>query len=336
MDSLLELSVAAEVAAPIPSPVSGFERTAAALLSPCHFSEPRPESSKPSQQPSSPLPTNLMTDELDLLIDKELEILTAQQDVKDKHPSSQCSTSDVSRSSYPPLSLSRQALPELLQSSLESRSRGPSAEQLGPIASLVEHMSRASSSPDQLSAWEDRTAKGQQSVVDFTHLMADIPKDKQKLPLDLAASGRPSAFQVYKKQDPSHCLLEQVGVMPFHAVVGGARSKNQEPLGCKSSPWNLEAPVFSPRLHGDQEPAFITPVAHQPSNWPSKPRYLSPWLSHSPVSQAPLKPFATIPKSWAVAAAVQRPNQHSRLCLEGKLLVLLRGAPGSGKSTLAR
>lgn len=338
MDSLLELSVAAELAAPIPSPVSGFERTAAALLSPCHFSEPRPdpELSKPSQQPSSPPSTNLLTDELDLLVDKELEILTAQQDVEDKHTSSQCASSGVSLSSYPPPPFPQQALPELLQSSLEPRSRGPSAEQPSSVASLVKHMSGASSSLDQLSTWEDRTAQGQQSVVDFTHLMAEMPEDKQKPPLDLAASGRPSAFQVYKKQDPSHCLLERVGVMPSDAIVGGARSKNQEPLGCKSSPWNLEAPVFSPRFHGNQEPAFITPVAQQPSKWPSKPRHFSPWPSQAPVSQAPLKPSATIPKSWAVTAAAQRPNQHSRLCLEGKLLVLLRGAPGSGKSTVAR
>lgn len=326
MDSLLELSVAAEVAVPIPSPISGFERTAAALLSPCHFSEPRPdpESSKPSQQPSSPLSINILTDELDLLVDKELEILTAQQDVKDKHPHNQCSSYGVSLSSHPPPAFPQQALPELLQSSLEPRSRGPSAEQLCPVTSLLEHVSGASSSLDQLSTWEDRTAK-QQSVVDFTHLMADMPEDKQKPPLDLAASGRPSAFQVYKKQNPLHSFLD-----------GGARSKNQESLDWKSLPWNLEAPVFSPRLHGNQKPAFITPVAHQPFNWSGKPRHLSPWPNQAPVSQAPFKPSATIPKSWAVPAAAQHPNQHNRLCLDGKLLVLLRGAPGSGKSTMAR
>ncbi|XP_026215668.1 NEDD4-binding protein 2 isoform X2 [Anabas testudineus] len=284
MDSLLELSVAAEVAVPVPSPVSGFERTAAALLSQHHFSEPRPEpgSSKPSQQPSSPPYSNLLTDELDLLVDRELESLSAQQHVKDERPSSQCSSSD------------------------------------------------------QLSTWEDDTATGQQSVVDFTHLMTEMPEDKRKLPLDLAALGRRSAFQVYKKQDPLPCLSERVGVMPSDAIVGGARSKTQEPLGCKSSPWNLEAPIFSPRMHGNQVPTFITPVVQPHSNWPSKPRHFSPWPSQAPISQAPLKPSATIPKSWAVTAAAQRLDQQSRLRLEGKLLVLLRGAPGSGKSTLAR
>lgn len=335
MDSLLELSVAAEVAAPIPSPVSGFERTAAALLSPRHFSEPRPDSdsSKPSQQLPSPLSTNILTDELDLLVDRELETLTALQDVKDEHPSSQYLSSDVSLSSYPP-PFPQQALPELLQSSLEPRSRDPSAEQPGPVANKVEHISGASSSLDQLSTWEDKTAEKQQSIVDFVHLMAEMPEDEQKPPLDLAASGRPSAFQVYKKQDPSNCLSERVGVMPSDVVVGGARSKvnilNQEPLGNKSLTWNVGAPVFSPRMHGNQGPAFITPVAQPPFNWLGKPRHLVP------VNQSPLKPSPTIPKSWAVPAAVQRPDQHSRLRLEGKLLVLLRGAPGSGKSTLAR
>ncbi|XP_029008207.1 NEDD4-binding protein 2 [Betta splendens] len=300
MDALLELSVAAETAAPVPS-VSGFERTAAALLSPHHFSEsrPRPDASKPSQQLPSPPSTKSLADELDLVVDKELEGLTAQQLHKDEHLSNQDLSSGVSFS--PPCL--QQTLPELLQSSLEAKSKGPSAEQTGQVVSQLEHITETNSSLDQLR------------------------QDRQEPALDLAASGRPSAFQVYKKQEPPHCHSEW-------DVVTGARSKmntlNQEPLGNISSAWNLEAPVFSPRIHGNQSPAFITPVAQPPSVWFSKPLHLNP------VYQAPLKPLAPIPKSWAVPGAVKHSDKNSRLRLEGKLLVLLRGAPGSGKSSLAR
>ncbi|XP_059193931.1 NEDD4-binding protein 2 [Centropristis striata] len=337
MDSLLELSKAAEGAAPIPSPVSGFERTAAALLSPRHFSEPRTDqnSSKLSVLSTSPPSTNLLTEEMDLLVDQELETLTAQQGVKEEHPGSQYLSIGTSLASFPPPPFPQQVLPELLQSSLQPGSRGP------PGGVPEEHITGACSPLNQLSTWEDKAVEGeQQSTVDFTHLMTEKPGDKPKPPLDLAASGRPSAFQVYKKQDPSHTPSDEAGLMPSRAIVGGARSKvsmlNQEPTGYIPPPWNLQAPAFSPRVHGNQGPAFITPVAQAPSNWPGLPRHASPWLNHSPVSQAPLKPSATIPKSWALPAAPQPPAQNSRLRLQGKVLVMLRGAPGSGKSTLAR
>ncbi|KAK5866088.1 hypothetical protein PBY51_020304 [Eleginops maclovinus] len=327
MDSLLELSVAAEVAAPMPSHVSGFELTAAALLRPCHFSEPRPDSSKPPQQPYSPPSTNLLTEELDLLVDQELETLTAQQCVKEEQHSSPYLSIGMSLSSFPPPPFPQQVLPELLQSSMQPQSRGSSGS--GP----VEHISGASSPLDQLSIWEDEMVEKQQSRVEFTHLMTD----KTKSPLDLAASGRPSAFQVYKKQDPLHTLSDRAGVLSSKAIVGGARSKvnmlNQEPLGYIPLPWNPQAPVFSPRVHGNQGPAFITPVA---PNWPRQHRHTSPWLSQGQVGQAPLRPSATIPKSWALSAGPHLPTQYSRLRLEGRVLVLLRGPPGSGKSTLAR
>lgn len=338
MDSLLELSVAAEGAAPIPSPVSGFERTAAALLRPGHFSEARtdPDASRPSQQPFSPTSTNLLTEDLDLLVDQELETLTAQQDIKEEHPSSQCMPAGMFLSSFPPPPFSKQILPELLQSSLEPASKGPSDEQ----PCTVECRSGASSPLDQLSTWEGDTTEGQQSVVDFTHLITETPADKLKPPLDLAASGRPSAFQVYKKQDPSHTLSNKAGVLPSEGVVGGARSKvnmlNPVPPGYTSSPWNPDSPVFIPCNQSNQGPLFITPVAQTLPNWPSQPRHATPWLNQGPVRQAPLKPSATIPKSWALPTAPQHPVRHSRLRLEGKVLVLIRGAPGSGKSTLAR
>ncbi|XP_029366196.1 NEDD4-binding protein 2 [Echeneis naucrates] len=340
MDSLLELSVAAEVAAPIPSPVSGFDRAAAALLGSQHFSghTPDPDSSKPSLQPSSPPSINLLTEELDLLVDQELEILTGQKDVKDMHESSLCLSTSASLSSFPPFPM--QPLPELLQPSLNPKSRPPPAEQACPVGGLVEHRSGASSPLNQLSSWGDETSEGQQLVVDFTHLSTETPAGNPKPPLDLAASGRPSAFQVYKKTDPSHSLSEGVGVISSESTFGGARSKasvlNQAPLDCMSSSWNLEAPVFSPRSHGNQAPTFITPVAQTPFNWSSQPRNNSPWMRSAHVSQAPLKPSATVPKSWALPGTPQLPARHSRLCLEGKVLVLIRGAPGSGKSTLAK
>lgn len=324
MDSLLELSVAAEDTVPAPPSVSGFERTAAALLAPQHFSEP----SNPSQTPSSPPSSNLLTEELDLLIDQELETLAAQQDVGEEHQSSKYLSSGASlSSSFCPPPLPQQALPELLQSSLDHGE--PSAERLGPEGHFIEHKSGASSPLDQLSTWEQKNTEEQQPVLDFRHLTTETSGNTPKPALDLAASGRPSAFQVYKKEDLIHTLSESAGAMQSDR---GARSKTNtvKQLDHLSKHWNLEAPVFSPRMHGNQMPAFITPVAHTHSYWSA------PYLIHGPLSQAPLKPSATIPKSWAQPAPPQLPARNSRLCLEGKVLVLLRGAPGSGKSALAR
>ncbi|XP_061840363.1 NEDD4-binding protein 2 isoform X1 [Nerophis lumbriciformis] len=97
-------------------------------------------------------------------------------------------------------------------------------------------------------------------------------------------------------------------------------------------PWNLHPPFFSPCLYGTQRPCFITPAA--PPNWPRQVGHPYAWRG-----QAPLRPSAAIPTSWtmaAAAAAPQPPAHLSRLRLEGRVLVLLRGAPGSGKTTLAR
>ncbi|XP_029948738.1 NEDD4-binding protein 2 [Salarias fasciatus] len=332
MDSLLELSVAAEVAAPAPPPVSGFERTAAVLLSPRHFSEGRsdPGFSEPSQRPSSPSSENLLTEDLDLLVDQELETLTAQQDAKEKHYNSKYLEGDASISSFPPPPFTQQALPELLQSSLESGSQGPFADHSGSVGRSEDRRPRASSPLNQLSTWGDEPAEGQQPVVDFTHLIADKCPDNAKPPFDLGPSGRPSAFQAYKKQEPSQVPSERPGL----DEIGGARSKinalNQDLHSSGPSPWNLKAPVFSPRGHENQGSSLINPGAQTHPNWPGQPRHMSPW----PGSQAPLKPNAAIPKSWKMPAAPQAPN--NRLRLEGKVLVLLRGAPGSGKSTLAR
>ena len=323
MDSLLELSVAAEVAVPNPAPVSGFERTAAALLSPHHFSGL-------SRDTPSSMALHQPTEELDMLIDQELEALTAQQDVKEEQL----------LASFPPPPVPPQVLPELLLSSPGAASAESFAKQCSPAGGLVEPSSGASSPLNQLSRLEDKTPEGQRDVLDFTHLTTETSLDKPNAPLNLAASGRPSAFQVYKKQDPSHALSERTGPVHSDAVGSGASSEasllNFNPHSHVTPPWNLEAPTFSPRIPGNQGLAFITPVAETPSTWFSQTRLASPWLKQGAVSQAPLKPTATIPKSWALPASPQAPAQFNRLRLQGKVLVLLRGAPGSGKSTLAR
>ncbi|XP_029918305.1 NEDD4-binding protein 2 isoform X2 [Myripristis murdjan] len=330
MDSLLELSVAAEDAGPQSSYVSGFELTAAALLNP-HVSGPCQDKdpSKPEQLSSSPLTTPPLTEEIDL----ELETLTKQSALMDEIPSDQYLTAAAPLSSFPPPPVPQQVLPELLQSSQEPGAHRPSVEQPCP---LVE---QASSPLNQLSYWEEEDNK-QQSVLDFTHLTAETPADKPKLSLDLGACGRPSAFQVYKKQEQPHTLSERTGGIPPGGIGGGARSKvsteSQETFGNMTSSWNPEAPAFCPRFQGNQGLAFITPVAQTPSPWHTQARQASHWLTQGPVRQAPLKPSATVPKSWAMPAAPQGPTSHSRLRLEGRVLVLLRGAPGSGKSTMAR
>lgn len=323
MDSLLELSVAAEGAAPGPSPISGFERTVSALLSPQLFSDSRsdPDSDDHHLPPCS-LSTDPQRGELDLLIDQELETLTMQREQCRSQPSS----------SLPPPFIANQVLPELLQSSLQPGSRGPPGSQVGQT-------SGAPSPLDHLSTWEDTSVKVQRSSVDFTQLVAEAPTNSPKPQLDLGASGRLSAFQAYKKQQSLHTTSPSAAVTDSNAAFGGARAKvsllTEEPCGSLQSPWNLEAPVFTPYVSQNQGPAFITPVAQLPSNLTSQTWQSIPWLNHSPISKAPLRPSATIPKSWAPSAP-QSPTHHNRLRLQGRVLVLLRGAPGSGKSTLAK
>lgn len=319
MDSLLELSVAAEGAAPCPSSISGFDRTVSALLSPESRSEPDSDNHPLA---SHSLSADPLREELDLLVDQELETLTMQQEQsRGQNPSS-----------LPPPFITKQVLPELLQSSLQPGSSGRSGGQ-------GERISGASSPLDQLSTWDDKSVKKQKSLADFTQLMAEAPTDRTNPPLDLGASGRPSAFQVYKKQQPSNATSANAAVGDSNAAVGGARAKvgalTLDPHGCTQSPWNIDAPAFMPHVGQSQGPAFITPVAQLPTNLTGQPQRLISWPSHSPISQAPLRPSATIPRSWALSAP-QSPAHHNRLRLQGKVLVLLRGAPGSGKSTLAK
>lgn len=336
MDSLLELSVAAEVLTPNPPPplfVSGFEHTAAALLSPHHFSEPQPDDAHSPAKSSSPLSTSLLTEELDLLIDQELETLATLQDVEEEQHDA-----EAPLSSFPLLPDHQQGLPELLQGSLEAGCREHVSNQASLSGGLEEHLSQVSSPLHQLHASKDQTPEAQTDVVDFTHLVTETSPDKPSL--DLAASGRPSAFQVYKKQDPFQALSERTELTDSDSAVSGARSKanplSSTPHNYMPPPWNLAAPLFSPQIHRNQRPAFITPVAQAPSVWLSHTRHAPPWLSQGPFCQAPLKPSAAIPKSWALTAPGPPPAHLSRLYLQGKVLVLLRGPPGSGKSTLAR
>ncbi|KAM4594150.1 NEDD4-binding protein 2 [Fundulus diaphanus] len=331
MDSLLELSDAAEVAAPRPPAVSGFERTAAVLLDPHRFSEPYPDGHpfRTAHPPSSPLSSSLLTEDLDLLFDRELATLTEQQGVKDEPPGS------VSSGAFPPPPAPQQGLPELLQSSMEAASRERLPTQPSLSGGSVEDPSGASSPLNELSTWGDVVPEARRDVLDFTHLTTESFPDRPKPPLDLAASGRPSAFQVYKKPDPPNANPDLPAPTYSDSLITGARSKvgllSSHPHGQVLPPWNLAAPEFCP-----QRPAFITPVAQAPSCWLSPSRHAFPWLNWGPVSQAPLKPSATVPKSWAPSSAPQAPAPHGRLQLQGKVLVLLRGAPGCGKSTLAR
>lgn len=327
MDSLLQLSEAAEDAAPLPSPMSGFERTAADLLGPPEFPDPRPnqDSFKSLTHPLfSPSSTSPLTEEMDMAVEQELETLEAKADIKgEDHRSQYLSISEPI--SLPPSAFIQQTDAEPPTSSPKSGSTGPLSQYSFSEAALVE---------SSLPAMQHTTAEKHQTLVDFTHLVTEEPAEKPKPPLDLAALGRPSAFQAYIKQDPQPGMPGRTEVGPSDTVVGGARSKantNLEPVGNVS--WNVEAPVFSPCTTGNHEPTFITPVAQTSHNWPHHARQACPWQLQC---QAPLKPSATIPKSWALPPASQYCTPNSYLQLEGNVLVLLRGAPGSGKSTLAR
>nr|XP_061792435.1 NEDD4-binding protein 2 [Nerophis lumbriciformis] len=320
MDSLLELSIAAELAAPVPSPMSGFESTAAALLHPQHDFQPAQDPSSLSEQLSSPLSTSVLTEDLDVQLDQELQNLSAQQgDLTDNQYSSDRMTLPF----LPPKDFPDQVFPELQGPECRRDSAGQ------PCLERALWPSGAPSPFDQHKTLEGGSGKDEKLLMDLKNQMTEEPPYRPKPPLDLGASGRPSAFQMYKKNQPSQMLLEQTGHMPSENTAGGNGSQ------VNTASWNLRSLAISPRLHGKQGPCFITPIA------PSHPLVVhpSPWGGQSHVNQAPLKNYATIPKSWAMAAHNPggiAPGRASRLCLEGKVLVLLRGPPGSGKSTLAR
>ncbi|XP_064817435.1 uncharacterized protein LOC135534328 [Oncorhynchus masou masou] len=368
MDSLLELSVAAEHVGPLPPLLSGFELTAA-LLSPQHNSSkpdlhphlPTGESAVPLSPPRRAPPlrsednqdmTTDLTEEFDVLIDRELENLTIQQEAEERdhgdlHSSS--SSSSVSSLSFlvQPADAQQQALPQPLQSSPRASRRGLPGDQPCPDRVFSAGQASGPHSPvSDLSLNFSGGAAGyrrQRSLLDFSHLTSSpsgTDRTKPSLPLDPGASDRPSAFQAYRKLDQFTVRPEGERTVPPGGVAEGARTKTsvagEEERLNNPSFWNTRAPEFQP--HGNQttRPAFIVPVALSPSSWHTRATPASHWLAQGPVGQVP-----TVPRSWTggVSAGPRAPllsGQHGRLRLEGRVLVLLRGAPGSGKSTLAR
>ncbi|XP_034044687.1 LOW QUALITY PROTEIN: NEDD4-binding protein 2 [Thalassophryne amazonica] len=338
MDTLLELSVTAEAPR---TPVSGFEHTAATLLNPpCSDNKPDPDPPRTSQLSPPSLSSSLLSEELDLLVDQELQTLTTQPIINEtENHNSPYLSAGAPLSSFPPAPFPQRVLPELLQSSVEPESRGPSADEPCLVGGLAAQTFGSSSPIDQLSSWGEETTEVQQSVVDFTHLTTKMSVDKPKSPLDLAASGRPSAFHIYKKKDQSHSP-EETGILPPEGIVGGTTSMvgvpSQEPVGCVPLSWNLDAPEFHSQIHGKRGPSFIMPVAHPHSVWTGEVRHASPWLNQCHILQVPSQISAPVLNPWLLPAPPGLPTPQNRLHLEGKVLVLLRGVPGSGKSTLAR
>ena len=320
MDSLLELSVAAEVAAPHPGPASGFELTAAALLSPYPSDRgPDLDPPKPSELASFPLPTSPLTEELDLLIDKELETLTGQPK-EGKKRSQYFSAVAAPLSSFPPPPVPQQALPELLQSSLGPGTSGDPS----PI--------------DQLSSWEEKDVKKEECVLNYSHLIlpGESAGAKPNASLDLGATGRPSAFQIYKKTDTAS---ESSRGIPSGDVGGVVRSK-------VVSTNMASTPLLEPRV------ARIL----SPQPWKTRVQLSSPpWRSlHPSVWDTRVRSGLTLAKTVAWHSGVSLSRLMLFLCrgphcllphgplpctvgfvLRGRYLCFCAGLPGSGKSTLA-
>ncbi|XP_048053639.1 NEDD4-binding protein 2 [Megalobrama amblycephala] len=307
MDSLLELSDAAEGIVPPPPPVSGFEQAAALLgtnttqtdlLS--GTAESFAFSNQPASQPElSPGETHL-TEEFDALIDQELETLTSQQTQASSYPP----MSSIPLSSLPPPS---QSIPRSLLP-LTSQTQFPSPQ------TLPEHVEQASNSDPRLSEARGGTSPVSELSFGGVHIpeTKTISLDFSHLTVEASSTEpRPSAFQVYRRPDQ---LCNHTAAM-----------RRQEGLSTPAMFWNTQAAEFHPRTMG---PSFITPVIPNPTPWSTNPITAAQWLARGPIRQAPLKPSATVPKSWTLPT-------RNRLKLEGQVLVLLRGAPGSGKTTLA-
>ncbi|RXN25565.1 NEDD4-binding 2 [Labeo rohita] len=306
MDSLLELSDAAEVTPPPPPPVSGFEQAAALLgtnPTPTNPLSGTAQSFAFSNQPASqaelsPTETHL-TEEFDALLDQELQTLTLQQTQTSSHPA----VSSIPLSSLPPPS---QSIP-LSSLTLTSQTQLPATQTLPEQADQYSDPgldeARGGSSPvNELSFGGVHMPETNTISLDFSHLTLEAT----------SAEPRPSAFQVYRR--------------PEQLRNHTAPKQHQEALRTPAMFWNTQATEFHPRAVG---PAFITPVIPNPTPWNSNPIPASQWLARGPIRQAPLKPSATVPESWTLPP-------RNRLKLEGQLLVLLRGAPGSGKTTLAK
>lgn len=304
MDSLLELSNAAEGTDPPPPHVSGFEQ-AAALLGASHSQTELHSgtahsfacSNMPTSQPKVIPDETHFTEDFDTLLDQELETFTLQA-------SPLMSSIPVSALPPPSQSIPLSSLPPTSQTHYPAAQTLSEFEQLNQ-ESNPECVSVAGGSPvNELSFGGGRIPEQKNISLDFSHLTLDASPGEQRL----------SAFQVYRRPDQ----------LPTNTQVS-AVSRHNEALSTPAMFWNTRAAEFHPRNDG---PAFITPVISNPTPWNMNPISAAQWLSQRPIRQAPLKPSATVPQSWTMPT-------KNRLKLEGHVLVLLRGAPGSGKTTIA-
>ncbi|XDV14939.1 hypothetical protein PO909_015103 [Leuciscus waleckii] len=307
MDSLLELSDAAEGIVPPPPPVSGFEQAAALLgtnITQTDLLRGTAESFAFSNQPASqpeliPGETHL-TEEFDALIDQELQTLTSQQTQASSHPV----MPSVPLSSLPPPSQSipHSLLPLTSQTQLPAPQTRSEQDDQASFSDPGLSEARGGSSPvSELSFGGVHIPETKTISLDFSHLTVEASSTEP----------RPSAFQVYRRPDQ---------LCNYKAAM-----QHREALSTPAMFWNTQAAEFHPRAVG---PSFITPVIPNPTRWSTNPLPAAQWLARGPIRQAPLKPSATVPKSWTLPT-------WNRLKLEGQVLVLLRGAPGSGKTTLA-
>lgn len=313
MDALLELSRAAEVKTTTSPSLSGFEIAAALLDPPPAYTKSSTRRSVISEvsnyeefpQELSPETTRL-TKEFDSLIDQELESVTVHQPLPYSVTSSvvPVNSESVLPSSGAPLSplLAQEALLELDQLDVENDFKsGSLSEQSSYLTISIGGAQRNPSPINELSLGSVSLSQEGGTSVDFSHLTHDST---------CHAAPRPSAFKAYRRPDQ---FPKQISAPVPHS----------ESL---HTSWNIQAPNFNPYRNG---PTFITPVVQAPNPWATNPCFTTQWMPSWAVGQAPLKPSATVPKSWMF-------SPQSRLKLEGQVLVLLRGAPGSGKSTLAR
>lgn len=312
MDALLELSDAAEGKTLSGPPLSGFEMAAALLDPPPSQNRTEPtkvisegsavsesssvESIESRQQLS---PETHLTEEFDTLIDQELETLTSLQSHTGIQPSSIPLSSLPSESvllsslSSQKTLLAQKTIPEFGQLDVQSDSK------LGSSSSVSTPRLGAASPLHDLSFRSASCSQDRDVSVEFSHLIED-------------SSSRPSAFKAYRRPD--------------NFANSANMTAHSEGLHTPATSWNIQAPEYQPRVGG---PVFITPVMQAPNMWSGRPFTAAQWLTHRQAVQPPLRPSATIPKSWTHPPL-------SRLKLEGQVLVLLRGAPGSGKTTLAR
>ncbi|KAJ8281312.1 hypothetical protein GJAV_G00066080 [Gymnothorax javanicus] len=343
MDALLELSETAEGSAPEPTAVSGFELAAALLFAKPEQDEPSTASGTATDGPpvladqpeeeeeDLDAAENCLTEEFDSLIDQEMESLSAQP----PPPS-------LFDGAFPPFPQEGAPLPELLLSSVGQEQRsGLGQPGQVDVEGSGGGQSGTRSLPNGASFQGPPLVEGRPGLLDFSHLTSESLLRNPTL--ELGNGSRPSAFQAYKKSPATKGAAgyQFSPTSTTHAgatlLAPGSRSgleqtgEQKEHLATPSLFWNTQAPEFHP-----QSPAlsFITPVVLNPSPWGSRP--VHHWFGLDPAQQAPLKPAAKIPKSWAQPAA-PRPSAPLRNArLQGRVLVLLRGAPGSGKSTLAR